>query len=117
MNCLSTDENGKLTNHSGCGNDINSNSGASKKIIIDSLKSLIQNYSVDGFRFDLGELLGIDLLQEIEDELVKEFPNIILIAEHGALEVDYLKELIGPNTVYGVIYAREVIQVYLWQWK
>ena len=78
---LSTDENGQLTNHSGCGNDINSNSGASKKIIIDSLKSLIQNYSVDGFRFDLGELLGIDLLQEIEDELVKEFPNIILIAE------------------------------------
>ena len=73
--------NGKLTNHSGCGNDINSNSGASKKIIIDSLKSLIQNYSVDGFRFDLGELLGIDLLQEIEDELIKEFPNIILIAE------------------------------------
>jgi pullulanase/glycogen debranching enzyme len=36
---------------------------------------------VDGFRFDLGELLGLDLLQEIEAELKELNPKIVLIAE------------------------------------
>ena len=78
---LSTDGNGMLTNHSGCGNDINPHSGASRKLIIDSLKSMVENYSIDGFRFDLGELLGFELLSEIESELHKDFPHLILIAE------------------------------------
>ena len=78
---LSTDENGKLTNNSGCGNDLNALSGASRKLIIDSLKSMVENYSIDGFRFDLGELLGFELLSEIESELHRDFPHIILIAE------------------------------------
>jgi pullulanase/glycogen debranching enzyme len=78
---LSVDKDGNLTNHSGCGNDINPMSGASKKIILDSLKFLIEFYSVDGFRFDLGELLGFELLNEIQNELLEEFPDTILIAE------------------------------------
>lgn len=78
---LSTDEDGRLTNHSGCGNDINAHSGASRKLIIDSLKSMVEKYSIDGFRFDLGELLGHELLSEIESELHKDFPYLILIAE------------------------------------
>ena len=52
-----------------------------KKLIIDSLKYWVENFEVDGFRFDLGELLGFELLAEIEDELKKIYPNIILFAE------------------------------------
>jgi len=78
---FSTDENGNLNNHSGCGNDINAESGAVRRLVIDSLVSMINDFDVDGFRFDLGELLGINLLSEIEDELLKVKPDIILIAE------------------------------------
>ena len=36
---------------------------------------------MDGFRFDLGELLGIELLKEIETEIRQIKPGTILIAE------------------------------------
>lgn len=78
---LMTDELGRLTNHSGCGNDLRCDAEPVKQLIIDSLKHWVKNYNVDGFRFDLAELLGIDLLMEIERELRAINPRIILIAE------------------------------------
>ena len=48
---------------------------------MDSVKYLVQAFGVDGFRFDLGELLGVELLREMERELRKIKPGIILIAE------------------------------------
>ena len=78
---LMTDELGRLTNHSGCGNDLRCDAEPVKQLIIDSLKHWVRNYNVDGFRFDLAELLGIDLLKEIERELREINPRIILIAE------------------------------------
>ena len=78
---LQTDNLGRLTNHSGCGNDLRCEAGPVKKLIIDSLKHWVLEYGVDGFRFDLGELLGLELLQEIEIELKELNPKIVLIAE------------------------------------
>ena len=52
-----------------------------RRLIIDSLKHLVETYDVDGFRFDLAELIGIEVLREIEVELKKVKPAIILIAE------------------------------------
>ena len=72
---------GNLTNYSGCGNDFNTSTPMGRRMIIDSLKKLVVNYGVDGFRFDLAELLGVDMLVEIERELKKIKPSIILIAE------------------------------------
>ena len=78
---FSTDEIGRLTNHSGCGNDLDCESEPARKLVIDSVSYLVRTFDIDGFRFDLGELLGIGLLNEIEDELKKIKPGIILIAE------------------------------------
>ncbi len=77
----STDNTGNLTNHSGCGNDLRCESEPVKKLIIDSLVYWIEVFDVDGFRFDLGELLGLELLTEIENELKKIKPGILLFAE------------------------------------
>ena len=85
---LSTDHLGRLTNFSGCGNDLQCEAEPVKKLVLDSLKYWVENFEVDGFRFDLGELLGFELLSEIEDELKKIYPNIILFAELGAFAVD-----------------------------
>lgn len=78
---LQTDELGRLTNHSGCGNDLRCDAEPVKQLIIESLKYWVKHFNIDGFRFDLGELLGLDLLQEIETELKKLNPKIVLIAE------------------------------------
>ena len=36
-----------------------------RRLIIDSLTHLVEVYGVDGFRFDLGELLGVDVLRDV----------------------------------------------------
>ncbi|MFQ3224573.1 MAG: pullulanase [Lentimonas sp.] len=75
------DEANDLMNWSGCGNDLRCDTPMARRLIIESLKHLIETYDVDGFRFDLAELIGIEVLREIEVELKKVKPSIILIAE------------------------------------
>lgn len=75
------DEANDLMNWSGCGNDLRCDSPMARRLIIESLTHLIETYDVDGFRFDLAELIGIEVLREIEVALKKVKPSIILIAE------------------------------------
>ncbi len=75
------DDAGELENWSGCGNDLRCRSAMATRLIIDSLIHYIEVYGVDGFRFDLAELVGVDVLREIETALKKVKPDVILIAE------------------------------------
>jgi pullulanase/glycogen debranching enzyme len=75
------DEANDLMNWSGCGNDLRCDTPMARRLIIESLVHLIETYDVDGFRFDLAELIGIEVLREIEVELKKVKPSVILIAE------------------------------------
>lgn len=72
---------GYLTSESGCGNDLKSENAYVRKLIIESLIYWVQEYHVDGFRFDLAKLLDWETIEEIEEELKRIFPDIILIAE------------------------------------
>lgn len=76
-----TDYNGNLSNFSGCGNDFKTTTPMARRMILESLKKLVLRYGVDGFRFDLAELVGFETLVEIERELKKIKPSVILIAE------------------------------------
>jgi len=75
------DDNGGLENWSGCGNDLRCRSAMATRLIIDSLVHFIEVYGVDGFRFDLAELVGVDVLRDIEAAVKKVKPDVILIAE------------------------------------
>lgn len=45
-------------NDSGCGNTINASNPAVVRMIIDSLRYWVEEYHIDGFRFDLATVLG-----------------------------------------------------------
>lgn len=75
------DAQGALTNWSGCGNDLRARSAMARRLIIDACVHLIEVYGVDGFRFDLAELLGLEVLREIETAVKRVKPDVILIAE------------------------------------
>jgi 1,4-alpha-glucan branching enzyme len=87
------DAEGSLTNWSGCGNDLRCDTPMGRRLIIDSLTHLVETYDVDGFRFDLAELIGTEVLRQIEAALKRVKPSIVLIAEpwsfrgHIALEL------------------------------
>eukprot|EP00775_Hariotina_reticulata_P012445 gene12445-12582_t len=50
----------QLINYSGCGNTVNANNHIVKQLIVDSLVHFVENYHVDGFRFDLASCLCRD---------------------------------------------------------
>lgn len=72
---------GNFTNWSGCGNDYRADRPMGKRLIIDSLLWMIERYGVDGFRFDLAELIGIPALRAIESAVRARHPECVLIAE------------------------------------
>ena len=74
-------DDGALMNWSGCGNDLRCRSAMATRLISDSLIHLIQTYGVDGFRFDLAELIGVDVLRAVEVAVKKVKPDVILISE------------------------------------
>lgn len=75
------DASGSMANWSGCGNDLRAGAAMAKRLIIDSCVHLIEAYGVDGFRFDLAELLGVEVLGDVEAALKRAKPDVILIAE------------------------------------
>ncbi len=75
------DDDGALSNWSGCGNDLRCRSAMVTRLISDSLIHLIEVYGVDGFRFDLAELIGVDVLRAVEGAVKKVKSDVILIAE------------------------------------
>ena len=72
---------GQLSNWSGCGNDLRASAAMARRLIIDACTHLIEVYGVDGFRFDLADLLGVEVLKEIEFALKRVKADVILIAE------------------------------------
>ena len=74
-------DDGSLSNWSGCGNDLRARSAMARRLIIDSCLHLLEAYGIDGFRFDLAELVGVDVLHDVEVALKQVKPDVILIAE------------------------------------
>ena len=74
-------DDGSLANWSGCGNDLRARSAMARRLITDSCLHLLEVYGVDGFRFDLAELVGIEVLREVETVLKQVKTDVILIAE------------------------------------
>jgi pullulanase/glycogen debranching enzyme len=66
---------------SGCGNDFRTESKMARKLIVESIIYWMKEFHVDGFRFDLANLIDRETLIEIRDEARKVNPNVLLIGE------------------------------------
>ena len=71
----------KMSNASGCGNDFASERKMARKIILDSVRYLLETFDVDGFRFDLLGLIDIDTTNEIISLAKSIKPDVILYGE------------------------------------
>lgn len=87
------DKSGNYLNHSGCGNTLDADAPMARRLMRDSLVHLIEHFDVDGFRFDLGELIGVDALHWLELELKKVKPSIVIIAEPWSFRGHITKDL------------------------
>lgn len=74
-------EDGSLSNGSGCGNEFASERTMASRFIVDSLCYLAEEYKLDGFRFDLMGLLDIQTLNTAVERLRRINPSVILYGE------------------------------------
>jgi len=72
---------GHYMNYSGCGNTLDCDAPMVRRLMRDSLVAMIEMFDIDGFRFDLGELIGKNALHWLELELKKVKPSILLVCE------------------------------------
>lgn len=83
---------GTYSNGSGCGNDTASERTMVRKYIVDSVCYWVNEYHIDGFRFDLVGLLDTETVNEIVEAVHKEHPDVIFYGEGWSLETNVTKE-------------------------
>lgn len=69
---------GTNSNGSGCGNELATQRKMVKKYVIDSLKHWMNDYHINGFRFDLMGLHETETMKEIYKELSNIDPNVMV---------------------------------------
>jgi len=74
-----TNEKGRYTNGSGCGNEVASERPMVSKYIKDSVKYWAREYNVDGFRFDLMGLIDVNTMSSLTSELKSEVDSSIIV--------------------------------------
>lgn len=75
------DANNAFCNGSGCGNELASERPMVQNFIIDSLKYYMEEYKIDGFRFDLMALIDKETVYKIVEELREINPEVIIYGE------------------------------------
>mgnify|MGYP000803408169 CR=1 FL=1 len=90
-----SDEQGKFADASGCGNETASDRAMMRKYMIESILYWINEYHIDGFRFDLMGIHDIETMNEIRAAIDKIDPSIFMYGEGWAasspqLEADKL---------------------------
>lgn len=75
------EENGKLQNHSWCGNDFASERKMARRLIKESIDFLVKTYDVDGFRFDLMGLIDLQTMKEVTSLILSNKKNATVYGE------------------------------------
>lgn len=75
------DASGNYYNGSGCGNEVATNHAMVKKFVIESLKHWMNDYHINGFRFDLMGLHETSTMKDIYTELSKIDSNVMVYGE------------------------------------
>lgn len=76
-----TDEDGRPSNGSGCGNETASERQMMRKLMIESVLHWVKEYHVDGFRFDLMGLHDVDAMNAIRKAVNVVDPTILIYGE------------------------------------
>lgn len=94
------DEDGNFTNGSGCGNETASDHYMFRRYMLDSVKYWVNEYHIDGFRFDLMAVYDIDTMKAIREALTEIDPTIITYGEGwngGTSALDSSKQALKAN--------------------
>ncbi|MBI9009457.1 MAG: type I pullulanase [Tenericutes bacterium] len=100
------DRQGHLTNVSGCNNDIASHRKMMRKLIVDNVLFWVNEYMIDGFRFDLMGLIDYETMNELRQELHDTSEHIIVYGEgwnmYSSNLTDRMAHMSNKNVIYTI---------------
>ncbi|NCD33349.1 MAG: hypothetical protein EOL87_08030 [Spartobacteria bacterium] len=86
-----------FSNFSACGNDIRTEAPMMRRMIVDNILYWMDEFHVDGFRFDLAELIDMDTMKAIEKAARAVNPDVLLISEPWSNRGENKHELTGTG--------------------
>ncbi len=86
-----------FSNFSGCGNDVKSEAPMMRRLIVENVLYWMKEFHIDGFRFDLAELIDMETLMEVRDRARALNPSVILISEPWSFRGDHRAKLRGTG--------------------
>ena len=87
---------GNWSNGSGVGNDVATERTMARNYIVDSIMYWVEEYHIDGFRFDLAGLIDVTTINEAISTVHAKYPNVIFYGEGwapGGTAVEYGNDL------------------------
>ena len=91
---------GGFSNASACGNEIASEKPMMRKFIVESVKYWVEEYHIDGFRFDLMGIHDIETMNRIAEEVKAIDSSVVLYGEGwtaGTSPLDESKRAVKDN--------------------
>ena len=96
---------GNWSNGSGVGNDMATERVMTRNYIVDNIMNWIEEYHIDGFRFDLAGLIDTQTINEIVNTVRAKYPNVIFYGEGwgvGDTAVEYGYDLATKGNAWQV---------------
>ncbi|MGD6992604.1 type I pullulanase [Sutcliffiella horikoshii] len=108
------DEHGMPSNGTGVGNDIASERKMVRKFILDSIKFWLQEYDVDGFRFDLMGILDVQTMNTVKEAVSIIKPGAIILGEgwelNTPLAADRKAMILNAKKMPGISFFNDMVR-------
>lgn len=92
---------GRPWNGSGTGNEVASEAPMMRRFIVESCRHWMEEYGVDGFRFDLMGLIDVDTMLAVRDDLRRVDPRVVLYGEPWGAAENGLGRITDKHAVAG----------------
>lgn len=99
-----------FSNFSGVGNDVRSEAPMMRRLIVENIVYLMKEFNIDGFRFDLAELIDMETLMLVREEALKVNPNVVLVSEPWSFRGTHKYELTGTGWAAWNDYFRNTVK-------
>lgn len=100
------DRQGIYTNVSGCKNDLATHQKMVRKLILDAVLYWVNEFKVDGFRFDLMGLMDVETMNEVRQELQALSKHILVFGEgwkmYSSNQADRMAHMFNKNVLYSI---------------
>jgi pullulanase/glycogen debranching enzyme len=84
-------------NFSGVGNDFRTEAPMARRLIVESIVHWVEEFKVDGFRWDLAELVDMETLMESKREAEKINPKVLMVSEPWSFRGNHKAQLRGTG--------------------